>query len=103
MLGVAYSKHGTLRYRVKGGYVTANSKLVAALYYQKNPGKVRVISRGGLYEYQHLTFKQNQRVKHVKQGHVLKIKAIKVHGQRTRLVLANGHVITANKQVLIKK
>ena len=103
VLGVAYSKHGTLRYRVKGGYVTANSKLVAALYYQKNPGKVRVISRGGLYEYQHLTFKQSQRVKHVKQGHVLKIKSIKVHGQRTRLVLTNGHVITGNKQFLIKK
>ncbi|WP_225428338.1 amidase family protein [Levilactobacillus enshiensis] len=101
-LGVAYAKNGALRYRVKGGYITANSKFVAALYYQQNPQRVRVIGQHGIYSYRQLTFKSSQRVRLIKKGKVLKIKAIRFHGQTARLELTNGQFITANKQFVIQ-
>ncbi|MFC6261306.1 amidase family protein [Levilactobacillus fujinensis] len=102
-LGVAFTKNGALRYRVKGGYITANSKFVASLYYLQNPRRVRVISQHGIYSYRGKTFKSSQRVRLIKKGQVLKIKAIRFHGQIARLELTNGQLITANKQFVIRK
>lgn len=101
-LGAAFTKNGALRYRVRGGYITANAKFVASLYYLQNPKRVRVIGQHGIYSYKQMAFKSSQRVRLIKKGQVLKIKAIRFHGQITRLELTNGQFITANKQFVIQ-
>lgn len=102
VLGSAYSKGGTLRYRVKGGYITANDKVIATLYYQANPKHVRVIAPNGIYEYQKIQFNNSQRTTHLKKGAVVTVKLIKRQGKLTRLQLTNGQWITGNKTCLIQ-
>ncbi|WP_461243771.1 amidase family protein [Secundilactobacillus muriivasis] len=102
VLGVAYSKGGALRYRVKGGYITANKQVTAALYYQTNPKRVRVVAAHGIYEYQKFQFKASQRTTHLKKGAIVTVKLIKQQGKLVRLQLTNGQWVTGNKTCLIQ-
>lgn len=99
--GVAYSKNGTLRYKVKNGYISANAKIVAGLYYKALPKRVKVIAAKGIYEYPHATFKVSQRQAHLKKGMIVTAKLIKQNGQITKIQLTSGKWITANKKTII--
>lgn len=99
--GKAYSKNGTLRYKTATGYITANSKYVAKLYYQTPPKKVKVIANKGIYEYAKKSFVKGNQVKHVKKGTVLKVKELVKNGSTNKFVLTNGHYITTNKTAVI--
>lgn len=91
--------HGNWRYKVAGGYITANTKNVALLYWQsKKYTKLYTINPKGAYEYKSQTFAKKNRVKHLKKGTVVKVTGIIHHGMATRYVLTNGNYITGNKQ-----
>ncbi|MFD1548225.1 DUF5776 domain-containing protein [Levilactobacillus fuyuanensis] len=105
VIGTATSQNGVKRYKVtdlngKGatGYITANAKFVAPLYYTKNRTEVTVINPGGLNAYtkKSLTGKKT----HYKQGQVLKVKKIVSHNLTTRFVLNNGKYISTNKKLV---
>lgn len=111
--GYAHSKNGLLRYQVRDvnhtaktdgqrGYITAKDAYVTPTYYQKQPTTVRVISPRGINAYRHVDL-SGRATQHYRRGSVLKIKGIEQHHLTTRLVLANGHYITGNKTLVIKK
>ncbi|MEE8823402.1 hypothetical protein LASUN_10130 [Lentilactobacillus sunkii] len=108
--GTAQAKNGALRYAVrdvnhhsktdgKRGYITASWSFVRPVYYQSNHGIMTVINPTGVNEYinKNLTGK----VKNIKQGTVLKVKAIVHHNLTTRYQLSNGHYITGNRKLVI--
>jgi len=110
--GYAYSKRGVLRYRVRDvnhhsatanrqGYITAQSAYVVKTYYQTAPKKIRVISPHGVNAYRKVNL--TGRVKHYRQGQVLRVKKIKTYHLTTRLILSNGRYITANKTLVQEK
>lgn len=101
--GEASSKNGALRYKTKQGYITANSKYVAKLYYQSAPKKVTVLASKGINEYAKKSFTKKNKVKHLKKGTVLKVTHLVQSGTTSKLVLSNGNYITANKQFVIAK
>jgi hypothetical protein len=111
--GYAHSKNGLLRYQVRDvtrtaktdgqrGYITAKDAYVTPTYYQKQPTTVRVISPRGINAYRHVDL-SGRATQHYRRGSVLKIKGIERHHLTTRLILANGHYITGNKTLVIKK
>ena len=99
ILGVAYSQNGTKRYRVKGGYITANKKLVVNQYYRSKPTRVKVIHPKGLHQYRKANL--TGKIRHVKKGQVLKVKKVIKSDKATRLQLSDGSYITGNKQYTI--
>ena len=101
VLGVSYSKGGAKRYRVAGGYVTANPSYVANLYYQSNTKRIRVISTKGINQYK--TAKLTGKVRTTKRNQVLKVKRLIKTGKATRYQLTNGNYVSANKQLVIWK
>lgn len=101
--GEASSRNGALRYKTKQGYITANSKYVAKLYYQSAPKKVTVLANKGINEYAKKSFTKKNEVKHLKKGTVLKVTHLVKSGTISKLVLSNGNYITANKQFVISK
>ncbi|MFC6206638.1 DUF5776 domain-containing protein [Levilactobacillus tongjiangensis] len=107
--GYARSKNGVLRYRVRDvhnakltGYITANSAYVTNTYYQSNPKTIKVLSRHGINAYSQASLK-GKALKHYARGTSLKIKAVKSYHLTNRFVLPNGHYISANKTLVIKK
>lgn len=98
VINMARAKSGLLRYKTTVGYITANSKYVARLYYKKAPSKVKVISKNGLYEYSSKEISNKKRVKYIREGTVLKVKRV----SNKLLELTNGNYITANKKFVIK-
>ncbi|MFD1455000.1 DUF5776 domain-containing protein [Levilactobacillus lanxiensis] len=107
--GYAKSKNGVKRYRVKDvnhhsktagktGYITANSRYTARVYYAKKQPKITVINKAGVnaYSKKSLTGKRH----HYRQGQVLKVKKIVTHNLTTRFVLTNGTYVTANKKLV---
>ncbi|MGX6428069.1 DUF5776 domain-containing protein [Levilactobacillus yonginensis] len=111
--GYAQSKNGTLRYKVRDvnhtkatdklrGYITANNAYVESTYYQSTPKRIKVLSRHGLNAYKtaSLTGKSQR---HYTRGTVLKVKAVKSYHLTNRFVLPNGHYVSANKVLVIKK
>lgn len=111
--GYAQSKNGTLRYKVRDvnhtkatdklrGYITANNAYVENTYYQTTAKRIKVVSRHGLNAYKtaSLTGKSQR---HYSRGTVLKVKAIKSYHLTNRFVLPNGHFVSANKVLVIKK
>ncbi|WP_125765364.1 MucBP domain-containing protein [Levilactobacillus mulengensis] len=107
--GYAKSKNGVKRYRVKDvnhhsktagktGYITANSRYTARVYYAKKQPKITVINQAGVnaYSKKSLTGKRH----HYRQGQVLKVKKIVTHNLTTRFVLTNGTYVTANKKLV---
>lgn len=107
--GYARSKNGVLRYRVRDvhntkltGYITANSAYVTNTYYHSNPKTIRVLSRHGINAYGQVGLK-GKALKHYARGTSLKIKAVKSYHLTNRFVLPNGHYISANKTLVIKK
>ena len=76
------------------GYISASSKNVGSLYYTKNVEKVKVLKR--LTSYKKAGLKSPSK-KYAK-GEVLKVKAVKKHGDTYYLELSNGKFITASKQ-----
>lgn len=89
---------GVKRYKVAGGYISGNPRLVTNLYYQGRPHsrQVRVIARSGIRGYQHQNL--TGRSYKISKGKVLKIRRIIVrNGLVNRYQLTNGHYITANK------
>lgn len=107
--GYARSKNGLLRYRVHDihhtqwqGYITANSAYVTNTYYQTNPKTIEVLSRHGINAYNQANLK-GKAVKHYARGTSLKIKAVKSYHLTNRFMLSNGHYISANKTLVIKK
>ena len=99
--GKAYSKNGALRYKTAAGYITANSKYVANLYYQTAPKKVTVLAKAGTYEYTKPTFSKANRSTHLKKGTIVKVKKLVKQGSLSKFVLTNGHYLTANKKLII--
>ncbi|MGX6428070.1 DUF5776 domain-containing protein [Levilactobacillus yonginensis] len=107
--GYARSKNGVLRYRVRDvhnvkltGYITANSAYVTNTYYQSNPKTIKVLSRHGINSYSQASLK-GKALKHYARGTSLKVKAVKSYHLTNRFVLSNGHYISANKTLVIKK
>jgi len=105
----ARSKKGTLRYKVRDvrnpqreGYITANSDYVTNTYYQTIPKAIKVLSRHGINAYGQVSL-SGKHLKHYAQGTSLKVKAIKSYHLTNRFVLSNGHYISANKVLVIKK
>ncbi|WP_024747264.1 DUF5776 domain-containing protein [Levilactobacillus namurensis] len=109
VLDYARSRNGALRYRVKDvnhhsktagkvGYITAKTSYVRAVYYQKQHATLTVINPKGINEYRRANL--TGRVKHLKQGTVLKVKKIVTHNLTTRYVLPNGHYITGNRKLV---
>ncbi|WP_434314805.1 DUF5776 domain-containing protein [Levilactobacillus brevis] len=89
---------GVKRYKVAGGYISGNPRLVTNLYYQGRPHsrQVRVIARSGIRGYQHQNL--TGRSYKIPKGKVLKIRRIIVrNGLVNRYQLTNSHYITANK------
>ncbi|GHP13454.1 hypothetical protein YK48G_08790 [Lentilactobacillus fungorum] len=103
VLGVSYSKNGAKRYRVNGGYITANKKYVANAHYQSVPksAKVKVVSNNGLHLYRDAKLKT--KVRHVKKNQTLKVKNIVKQGNMTRYQLSNNHYISTNKTLIMWK
>jgi len=109
VIGYARSKNGTLRYKVRDvrnpqreGYITANSRYVTNTYYQTKPKAIRVLSRQGINAYGQVSL-SGKSLKHYAQGASLKVKAIKSYHLTSRFVLSDGHYISANKVLVIKK
>ncbi len=76
VISIAYSSNGKLRYKTTKGYITANVKYVAKLYYQAMPKQVQVLAPKGIYEYSKAKFSSQNRVKHLKRGVTLKVKKL---------------------------
>lgn len=111
--GYAYTKNGTLRYKVrdvnhgtktanKRGYITANKKYVVNVYYSSMPKnkKTTVIATKGANAYKRVNL--TSKVKHYKKGVRLTVKKIVKHNLTTRYQLSNGNYITANKKFIIQ-
>lgn len=107
--GYAKSKNGVKRYHVKDvnhssktngqtGYVTANAKYVAHVYYATKHQRVTVINPQGVNAYSQKDL--TGQAAHYQQGQVLKVKRIVRHNLTTRFVLSNGRYITANKSLV---
>ncbi|MFD1550274.1 DUF5776 domain-containing protein [Levilactobacillus fuyuanensis] len=107
--GYAESKHGVARYKVKDvnhhsktagktGYVTANGKYTAPVYYGTKHKQITVINPRGVnaYSKKNLTGKAI----HYHQGQVVTVKKIVEHNLTTRFVLNNGRYVTANKTLV---
>ncbi|WP_283680162.1 DUF5776 domain-containing protein [Lentilactobacillus sp. Marseille-Q4993] len=110
VIDYGYSAKGRLRYKVqdfnrasstygKQGYITANSKYVISAYYSKNPTTVTVISAKGINSYRSKNLSGKEKT--YKQGSILKVKGIIQHNLTTRVVLANGQYISANRKFVI--
>ncbi|WP_169790361.1 DUF5776 domain-containing protein [Lentilactobacillus rapi] len=99
IIGTAKSTNGALRYRVKGGYITASKKHVANLYYQSHTTRIRVIADKGINQYKDA--KLAKRAGHVKRGKVLRVKKLAKVGNVTRYQLTNGNYITGNKTMVM--
>lgn len=95
---------GRWRYRVAGGYITANEKNIGLLYWQS--GKYRrltVINPKGVYEYRSRLLAKHFRGQHLKRGTTVRVKRVTHDGMTTRYVLTNGHYITGNKKFVSVK
>lgn len=98
---VAYDKNGNKRYKVNGGYITANSKYVADSHFRSSKIKqVRVIGNR-VNSYKNVRLSKNQQVRSYKKGTKLQVRRIVKHGRTTRFQLTNGRYVTGNKQLLI--
>lgn len=111
--GYAHSKNGTLRYKVRDvnhakatdklrGYITANNAYVESTYYQSTPKRIKVLSRHGLNAYKKASL-TGKSLHHYTHGTVLKVKASQAYHLANRFVLPNGHYVSANKVLVIKK
>lgn len=109
VIGYGRSEQGRLRYRVRDvnhtsstfgrqGYVTTQSAYITKTYYQRNPKKIRVINPKGINTYRKVNL--THRVKHYRRGQVLRIVALKHYHLTTRLKLASGQYVTANKTLI---
>lgn len=101
--GDVRTMHGVKRYKVKGGYITANPKYVRSLYYLTKSKTVKVINNKGIYYHVNKKFANRQKTMYVKKGTQIKIKAIKQYGKITRFYTPSGHWITSNKKFVIGK
>lgn len=98
---VAYDKNGNKRYKVNGGYITANLKYVADSHFRSSKIKqVRVIGNR-VNSYKNVRLSKNQQVRSYKKGTKLQVRRIVKHGRTTRFQLTNGRYVTGNKQLLI--
>lgn len=111
--GFARSNDGVLRYKVKDvnhdaktagktGYITANRRYVAPVYYRSLPKakNITVISKNGVNAYRTESFKG--KLKHYKLGTHLKVKKIVNYHLTSRYLLMNGSYITGNKKLIIQ-
>ena len=114
VLGTARSKSGKLRYKVRDvnhgsktyglvGYITANKKYVRNTYYQtlttakhQKTKTITILNPKGVNAYK--TAARKGKVGHYRQGQQLKVKRIVHYHLTTRIQLANGRYITANRQ-----
>ncbi|EHO49781.1 DUF5776 domain-containing protein [Lentilactobacillus kisonensis] len=84
-----------------GKYITGlkaatKSVKISKTFYDHATNKAVV--KKGLYEYNKPTFSNAKRMKYLKKGTIVKIKAVVKSGQTTRLQLTNGTFITAQKR-----
>jgi len=75
---------------------------VAPTYYATAPKHVRVLNSHGVNAYRSSKL-AGKAMRYYRVGQVLKIKTIKHYHLTTRFQLTNGHYITANKTLVIKK
>ncbi|WP_105957275.1 DUF5776 domain-containing protein [Apilactobacillus quenuiae] len=104
VLGVTFSKSGLPRYRVAGGYITANDSHVVDAYYRHNetkaPQKVRVIKPEGTFIYKSKQFNTNTSIKKVKKNEVIRVEKLVKVGDITRFYIGNGKYISSNKTIV---
>lgn len=80
VLGVAYDKNGTKRYKVKGGYITASKKYVADAHFRSSKVKqVRVLGNR-VYSNTNVNLANKNRVRVYNKGAKFKVKRIVKHG-----------------------
>jgi hypothetical protein len=92
---------GHWRYKVAGGYITANSKNVGFLYWQSNQyKKLSVTNPKGTYEYRSTIALKRNRVKLLKEGTTVKVKGVVHNGMTTRYLLTDGNYVTGDKRVV---
>lgn len=105
----ARSKSGHLRYYVRDinkhsntyglkGYITAKSSYVRPVYYDTNYHTLTIINPSGVNEYRNRNLAG--KVRHFKQGIVLKIAKVIDRGLTTRYQLSNGHYVTGNRKLV---
>ncbi|MFC6274429.1 DUF5776 domain-containing protein [Levilactobacillus tangyuanensis] len=75
---------------------------MAPTYYATAPKHVRVLNSHGVNAYRSSKL-AGKAMRYYRVGQVLKIKTIKHYHLTTRFQLTNGHYITANKTLVIKK
>ncbi|MFC6207921.1 DUF5776 domain-containing protein [Levilactobacillus tongjiangensis] len=113
VIGYKRTAAGTLRYRVRDvnhraktagqvGYITANDSLVVPTYFSRNPRRIKVINPRGINAYRNRDL-SGTATRHFKRGTTVKIRGIQSYHLTTRLVLANGRYVTANKTLVMKK
>ena len=111
--GYARTKNGALRYKVRDvnhtkatdklrGYITADDAYVDSTYYQTTPKTIKVLNRHGLNAYKDADL-TGKSLHHYTRGTVLKVKASQAYHLANRFVLPNGHYVSANKVLVVKK
>lgn len=111
VLGKRVSRHGTARYRVRDinrqsptygliGYVTTRKTYVHQTYYhlRKKLAVITVINLRGINGYRTGRFGSSRRLRHYRQGQVLRIRRIQRFKTTWRYQLTTGQFVTANKQ-----
>ncbi|WP_135368582.1 DUF5776 domain-containing protein [Levilactobacillus suantsaiihabitans] len=97
VVGKTTSKTGAARYVLNDGtHITAKADYVGKLYWASDYRKLYVTHPKGINTYKSTTL--NQKVKSLKQGTAVTVKAVAKKGQMTRYRLADGTYITGNKQ-----
>lgn len=111
--GYARAKNGALRYQVRDvnhtkttdklrGYITADDVYVDSTYYQTTPKRIKVLNRHGLNAYRDADL-TGESQHHYSRGSILKVTASKAYHLTNRFILPNGHYVSANKVLVIKK
>ncbi|UQS84932.1 DUF5776 domain-containing protein [Apilactobacillus apisilvae] len=104
VLGISYSKNGLPRYRVSGGYITANYKYIADAYYRGNKvnERVRVIKPKGTHVYSSKQFNKHTIVKKIPKNSIIRVQKVEKLGYITRFYIGNGQYISSNKTIVKK-
>ncbi|UQS84931.1 DUF5776 domain-containing protein [Apilactobacillus apisilvae] len=114
--GYKINDKGQVVYKVNGGWIPANGKSVADVYYRHNDQeqfsndnkakfvkvnkRIRVIKPKGTYTYNSKQFNKKTAVKNMRKGSVLKVKGIEKLGRITRFYLGDGRYISSNKTIV---
>lgn len=108
---IVKNKNGRVRLYVKDvnhksttsgrhGFITAENSYVSPAYYQGTSKTITVINPQGVNGYKNKNL--SKKVKHYKQGSVIKVDGIAKHNLTTRFKTSDGQYITANRKLVHK-